>query len=302
MSTGNAPRDEADLEAFLNRNSPLSEDYGNLAQVGPPAAVDAGILAAAKAAARPAAKVPPVAPAAPPAAKPAPPKAVPVRRPEPVPDDDSDDDMDDAVPAARRPRWMVPVALAAGVLVAVGIGFAVLDSEPSAKEEKSGPGSLFAKRARERSEAENAASEAASAEEAEVMVLEAPPPPPPPPVFALEGPQVANLDAAIALIRRELLRADQQEAAVEALPFGAAPEAAAPAATSADTRVDTAVAEPPAAPASGASVIQSRNRRLAKILELYDTENPYLAEDALEIFLRDFADDPISQRILEMKP
>jgi hypothetical protein len=45
-------------------------------------------------------------------------------------------------------------------------------------------------------------------------------------------------------------------------------------------------------------MIQPRDRRLAKILELYDEGNPDLARDALEIFLRDFADDPVSRGIL----
>ena len=48
--------------------------------------------------------------------------------------------------------------------------------------------------------------------------------------------------------------------------------------------------------------MQPRDRRLAKILELYDSGNPELAVDSLEIFLRDFADDPISQRIEESQP
>jgi hypothetical protein len=69
-----------------------------------------------------------------------------------------------------------------------------------------------------------------------------------------------------------------------------------------ESTADVAVADTPITPASVASIIQPRNRRLAKILELYDGGNHDLAEDALAIFLRDFADDPISQRILGAKP
>jgi hypothetical protein len=144
--------------------------------------------------------------------------------------------------------------------------------------------SLFAKRARERSEAARAAAEVA-AQELEVMVMEAPPPPP---SFELDRPQVTDLDASIALIRRELTVADQLEAPVEALSSDARQEALA----------DATIAEAPATLATPASVIQPRDRRLAKILEFYDAGNPDLAKDALEIFLRDFADDPISRRIL----
>jgi hypothetical protein len=57
------------------------------------------------------------------------------------------------------------------------------------------------------------------------------------------------------------------------------------------------------AAADGASsVFQTRDRRLSKILELFDGGNTDLAADSLEIFLRDFEDDPVSQRILAVKP
>ena len=102
----------------------------------------------------------------------------------------------------------------------------------------------------------------------------------------MEGPQVQDLDAAITLIRKDLLRANQvaanqEEASLES--------------------PDRAI---PAAPAASAapSVVQPRERRLTKILELYDGGNPDLAGDSLEIFLRDFEDDPVSQRILGVKP
>jgi hypothetical protein len=298
MSTGHSPQDDAELEAFLARESPVSTDYDNLELVEPAAALDATILAAAKAAAAPVARAAATS-SAPATLTPLAAKVAPARPPLPVGDDDDDEDGDTVtLPAVRRPRWMLPVALAASVLVAAGIGFAMLDLSPSAEEAKSGLSALFAKRARERSEANKAAAEVA-AEELEVMVMEAPPPPP---SFEPDRPQVADLVASIALIRRELTVADQLEAPVEALSFNAPPEptagSAARSATRQEALADGAIAEAPAAPATPVSVIQPRDRRLAKILELYDAGNPDLAKDALEIFLRDFADDPLSQRIL----
>jgi hypothetical protein len=85
------------------------------------------------------------------------------------------------------------------------------------------------------------------------------------------------------LLRANQVAANQEEASLES-PDRAIPAAPAPAAS--------------AAP----SVVQPRERRLTKILELYDGGNPDLAGDSLEIFLRDFEDDPVSQRILGVKP
>jgi hypothetical protein len=270
VSSGNGPQDDADLKAFLARGSPVSTAYGNLERVEPAAELDAAILAAAKAAAIPVARAAATT-AAPAALKPSPARILPARPP-PVEDDDDDEDGDTVVlPAARRPRWMVPAALAASVLAAVGIGFSVLGPSPTVSEGKSALASLFARRAREHSEAEKAAAEAA-ARELEVMVMEGPPPPP---SFEPDRPQVTDLEDSIALIRRELVSAERQE-----------------------VLADSATAEAPVVPAAPAGMIQPRDRRLAKILELYDEGNPDLAGDALEIFLRDFDDDPVSRGIL----
>lgn len=296
MSTGHSPQDDAELEAFLARESAVSTDYDNLELVEPTATLDAAILEAAKAAAISVARVAPTS-SAPATLTPLAAKVAPARPPPRV---ENDGDTV-ALPAVRRPRWMVPAALAASVLVAVGVGVAVLDLSPTVKQAKSGLGDMFAKRARERSEANKAAAEAAAtAQEVEVMVMEGPPPPR---FFEADRPQVADLDASIALIRRELIVAEQTELLVDTpLSISALSGSAADSAAVSDTRqkalVDTATAEMPAAPATPASVIQPRDRRLAKILELYDAGNADLARDALEIYLRDFADDPISQRII----
>jgi hypothetical protein len=98
---------------------------------------------------------------------------------------------------------------------------------------------------------------------------------------------VQDLDAAIALIRRELVLANQIAAATEEASGNSA------AGNVADSR---------AAAPTASSIIQPRDRRLTKILELFDGGNEDLAADSLEIFLRDFEDDPISQRILAVKP
>ncbi len=311
MSTGNTSRDDAEFEAFLGRKYPVSADYAGLEKAGPPASLDEKILAVAKVAAKPApqpvpksevrpvvtpiaGKAVPSQPAPPAAAAvPAPPAAAAVEgsaaerreraRPEAIAADDDDDD--EALPA-RRPPWLLPAALAASVLVAVGVGLGVYLNAPSDSADATLDGSLFAKRARERS----AESKAAAGQDAAVIELEVAPLPPPP-VFEPEGPQAQ--DAAIALIRKELVLANQVAAAQEfqALELRSL--------SSARTPGQQAAAPAPAtetSPAS-ASVVQPRERRLTKILELYDGGQPELAGDSLAIFLRDFADDPISKRI-----
>lgn len=299
MSNGMAPRDDAGLKDFLGRQSTLTMAYAAIEPVQPPDVLDAKVLAIANGAAAGKASPaqPPVAPkaAAPAAGGPKPAATVaarpavssPARRP-PVP---ADEDEEAEASPARRPRWLVPVVLAAGALVAVGIGLNLLGGDSTGTGEEPGAGnrlgSLFAKRARERSEADKASAAAAAAEEAEVMEL---PPLPPPPFFEPEGPRVEDLDTAIALIRRELVVANQMAAlADDARAEAPEPQSAAGAGTS--TEASTA-----------AGVIQPRERRLAKILELYDGDNPELAGASLEIFLRDFAGDPISQRIIDSQP
>ena len=197
---------------------------------------------------------------------------------------------------AGRPRWLIPAALAASVLVAVGVGVNLLEDAPVDSDDGSGTGALTATRARERNEAKKAAAEASAqaavGEDVATLEVEAEALPPPP-VFEPEGPQVHDLDAAIALIRKELVLANQIAAAredVAGMPAAAAGKLA--------ERGDAAA---PAAPAAS-SIIQPRDRRLTKILELFDGGNADLAADSLEIFLRDFEDDPISQRILAVKP
>ena len=303
MSTGNLPQDEEDLEAFLARQSAVSTDYGNLELVDPPAGVDAKVLEAAKASVRPTAakSVPSAAPVQPAATKPLPPTGAPgpaagaverrKRAREPV-----GVDVDDEPAPARRPRWLIPAALAATVLVAVGVGLNMLGDAPVELDDGTGTGALLAKRARERNESKKAAAEAsarASAEEDAAAVEVEAEALPPPPIFEPEGPQVRDLDAAIALIRKELVLANQIAAARE--------DASGMPAAAAGKLADSVDAAAPAAP-QASSVIQPRDRRLTKILELFDGGNEDLAADSLEIFLRDFEDDPISQRILAVKP
>jgi hypothetical protein len=307
MSTGSRPRDDADLEAFLGRKSPVSTDYDNLELVEPPTTLDDRILAAAAVAAKSAPKSAPKPSLAPVAGKPAPTQPVlpPTaggaslatppdtadrrkrsRLPQPETDDDVDnDDDDDATPPRRRPPWLLPAALAASVLVALGAGFAALMNAPSGTSDSPLDGSLFAKRARQRSEEAKATAAASAQQDAEAVEVEIIPLPPPP-VFEAEGSQVQDLDGAIVLIRKELLLADQVAASQESSNLA---NTAAPA---------LADAVAPAAP----GVVQPRERRLTKILELYDGGNPDLAGDSLAMFLRDFEDDPISKRILGVKP
>ena len=304
MSTGNLPRDDEDLEAFLARQSAVSTDYGNLELVDPPAGVDEKVLSAARTAVRPpAAKSAPAAAPVQPAAtpKPLPPNEAPGPAAGPVerrkrPREPVRVDADDEAPPARRPRWLIPAALVATVLVAVGVGLNMLGGAPVDLDDGSGTGALLAKRARERNEskkaAEQAAAQAPGGEEAAAVEVEAEALPPPP-MFEPEGPQVQDLDAAIALIRKELVLANQIAAARE--------EASGMPAAAAGKVADSVDAAAPAATTS-ASVIQPRDRRLTKILELFDGGDEDLAADSLEIFLRDFEDDPISQRILAVKP
>ena len=301
MSTGKSSGDEADLAEFLARESSISTDYANLELVEPSAAVDEMVLAAAKVAVRlPVAKSAPAAAPARAAGTPATGKPVPpteaatpaagaVNRRKRV-RASVDVDVDEEAEPARRPRWLIPAALAATVLLAVGIGVSMLGEAPSGQDDGSATGALFAKRARDLNDKTKAAAEAAAqasaGQDAEVMELEVEALPPPP-MFEPEGPQVQDLDAAIALIRRELVLANQIAAATE--------EAAG---NSAAGKVADSLAAAPTA----SSVIQPRDRRLTKIIELFDGGNEDLAADSLEIFLRDFEDDPISQRILAVKP
>ena len=327
MSNNTNPRDEAELDEFLARESILSTAYDAIDPTEPPEVLDGKILqlaqAAGKAPAAPATTTPaPGERAGPPPAKPV--AAMPAapatarapssgRAPLAVDlDDDDDDDADEDTAAAvrRRPRWLVPAALAASLLVAVGVGLSILPAgSPGnlADTNASRLGSLFAKRAKERSEADKAAAEAtAASQEAEVVEFA---PLPPPPMFEPEGPQIADLDKAISLIRKELVMANQmaamrEEAAAadQKLALTARKAAPAEAGRSSAQTAAPAAAPPDGATADAAGIVQPRDRRLAKILELYDGGNPDLAAASLEIFLRDFEGDPISQRILDAQP
>jgi len=310
MTTGNTPREDAEFEAFLGRESPVSADYAGLEKVGPPASLDEKILAVAKVAAKPVPKLVPkpeaesivtlvTGKAAPtqPAAPAAPTPTAAERRKRVRPPAPGADDEDDALPA-RRPPWLVPAALAASVLVAVGVGLGVSMNSPSDSADETLDGALFAKRARERREESKVAPAASAGQDAEVIELE-PAPLPPPPFFELEGSQVQDLDAAIALIRKELVLANQVAAAQEdqALEVQSLSSARTPGQQAAAPATEAEAAAPAAS-----SVVQPRERRLTKILELYDGGNPELAGDSLEIFLRDFEDDPISKRIVAPTP
>lgn len=309
MTNSTNPRDEADLDSFLKRESPVSAAYDGLELVEPPEFLDAKVLAMAKGAGGAGtAKSPPAAdqpatsktPAAPLPATPAPAAPLPAGRPPPIRASRAAAEADDDQPPGQRPRWLVPAALAASVLVAVGVGVNMVGfgtSEPGT-DSTSPLGSLFAKRARERSESEKAAAEAAAAAASREAELELAPLPPPP-VFEAEGPQVQELDTAIALIRKELVLANQM-ASIADEAQASEPAADARAAKAAPAGASTLVPDPAALASAG--VVQPRNRRLTKILELYDGGNPDLAAASLEIFLRDFEDDPISQRILDSQP
>ena len=302
MSGLKTPREDAELEAFLMRKSSIATDYDSLELIEPTAELDAAILAAAKVAAKPAAKPAslPSAPATKPALAaivtplPARPATAPMRAPIAETHDEDEE------PPTRRPRWLVPAALAATALVAVGVGVNMLGDRWTGTGDSPFDGSVFAKRIANRKDAEKAAAaEAARSEEALVSNAE---PVPPPPVFEAEGPVVQDLGAAIALIRKELLLAnqattdaDEAQAARPGAPEQVASGAKAPAAGT----KSAAVAD---APVRTSGVIQPRERRLTKILELYDAGQQDLASDSLEIFLRDFEDDPISQRIRAIKP
>ncbi|MEO8444898.1 MAG: hypothetical protein ABI567_07840 [Gammaproteobacteria bacterium] len=314
MNSPKAPGNDADLEAFLIRKSPLGDAYDAIEPLQPPEVLDSKILAIAHGAVKPAAPVPEtpkLAAASAPVAGAATPTDSPARRPAaPARAGDAGDDDDDGRPALRRPRWLVPAALAASVLAAVGIGVSLLNGNGPEPEVDKGSiaGSIFARRARERNAADKAAAEAATAaatasQEAAANI----PPPLPPPVFQPEGPQVEDLDTAIAMIRKELVLANQRVPAAEAASAAEPEVSVSSLKLAAPARVEgkMADAEPPAPAAASKepdSVIQSRDRRLAKILELYDAGKQDLASASLEIFLRDFADYPITQRILEAQP
>ncbi len=297
MSNANTPQNDAELEAFLARDSVLTAAYDSIEPLQPPEMLDAKILAIAAGAAKPGAPAPapnttrPVAPSRPPVV-PRAPAAHPVA---PGPRGDDEDDEDDSGPVPRRPRWHFPVALAASLLAAVGVGVFVLtgDREPVFSLNDAGD-ALSTRAARNRREADKATAEVAASREAKESELAALPPPP---VFEPEGPRVEDLDKAIALIRRELVLASQRAAMAADDSARMAPSSAAPAGSVADAPAPAAEAE-----VEADSVIQSRDRRLAKVMELYDAGKTELATAALEIFLRDFEDYPISQRILEAQP
>ncbi len=261
--------DDGQLEALLARRSSLARDYAGLVAVEPSPELNGNLLAEARAAVPAGRK----SASAPPAARDgaAAPAAAPVRlapRP-PPPDPDDDDDDEEAPPPAARPRWLVPAAGAAVAVLVIGAGLVFLGGPG----DEMADGSRFMKRDRATSAAkEGVAIDEGGDGEVAVDALEAPveavlsgPAP-----FDLDTPVVDNLEQSIALIRRDLIMSSSDEQTPEAL--------------------------------AEAAVIQPRERRLAKILQLYDEGNPELAGDALGIFLRDFEDDPISQRILGTPP
>lgn len=321
MSSGPSARNDAELDKLLARSSPLTREYAQMVRAEPVPELDARILSAARTAAKaattPSAGGPagnPTSPATPAAAAaparassapagaagsqamPTPPRPAPARKPLPVVDDEDDDDGDNDSRRSARPRWLIPALLAAAAVLVVGIGVRFFINGGSGAgsggmtEAGDGTTAAFVRRARERREAAKAARQSAGGgaatdddQDAAVVELDAEkangrPVLPPPPIFAPEAPQVEDLDAAIALIRKDLVVSSQMSAMrTEKLPAATADAGA------------------------GGVVIQPRERRLAKILELYDGGQHELAADSLEIFLRDFADDPISRRILAPK-
>ncbi|MCE7903465.1 MAG: hypothetical protein DYH20_12670 [Gammaproteobacteria bacterium PRO9] len=332
MSSDAQARNEETLDNLLARTSPLTREYAQMVRAEPIPELDARVLAAARAAAGSAGSATPASAAAtttPASASVAgnaaagkdtaaretlareasaselPARPAVTRKPAPVVDDSGDDDEDDDPRRSAKPRWLIPAFLAAAVLLAVGIGFRFFmgggsDEGNGAKAGADNSAAAFIRRAKERREAARAAALSAEGQadqgadqDAAVVELNADkaaerPVLPPPPIFAPEAPQVEDLDAAIALIRKDLVVANQMSA------IRAEKAAAAPAASA-----GTAPASPDAtATAGGGVVIQPRERRLAKILELYDGGHHDLASDSLEIFLRDFADDPVSKAIL----
>jgi len=334
VSSDAQARNEEALDNLLTRTSPLTREYAQMVRAEPIPELDARVLAAARAAAGSAGSATAASAAA--ATTPAsasvagnagpgkktsareasaselPARPAAVRKPAPVVDDNGDDDEDDDPRRSAKPRWLIPAFLAAAVLLAVGIGFRFFMGGGSvegngAKAGADNSAAAFIRRAKERREAARAAASSdkgqadqgagqSADQDAAVVELDADkaaerPVLPPPPIFAPEAPQVEDLDAAIALIRKDLVVANQMSAI-------RAEKAAA--ASTAGTDATPAPPDAAATPAGGV-VIQPRERRLAKILELYDGGHHDLALDSLEIFLRDFADDPVSKAILTPK-
>lgn len=271
--------DDGQLDALLARRSTLTRDYAGLESMEPSPKLNGGILTEARSTVpstrkRQSVKTTPAADGTRPAAPVTPARLAP--RPAPVVEDD-DEDEDDPPPPTARPRWLVP-AVAAGIAVLlIGVGAFLLGGEEEAAEtavavKRDRPAAVDRKRpdAGEEVAGDDLADGDVAVEALDVPVETASSGPAP---FDLDGPPVDDLDRAISLIRRDLIMASADATSPDA---GTA-------------QVEAEVEE---------GLIQPRERRLAKILELYDGGNVDLAGDALDIFLRDFEDDPISQRIL----